>query len=291
MAFDEVLYADDTICVSADTKTMNKLLASIEAESAKYGLNSNKKKCELVHTGRNPNVHFNGGTRIPSKEEVNYLGCHLNKDCDVSREVKSRIATCMVVLKRLDSFWRHSDCLDQFKLTTLDAVIKSKVLYGLESAQLNDNILNTLDVFQLKGLRKILEMDTTYVNRENTNDLVYKNANEAIESCGGVKTIWTFSEDYTRRKLLLYQKILASPDTDPIKQVTFCPMTLGPIHYGVRRVGRPRNRWTTEAGKEYWRTVRNKLPPEVRNQELNLEYWSHRVALRNAADSVAYEGA
>ena len=134
---------------------MNKLLASIEAEGAKYGLSLYKKECELVHTGRNPNVHFSDGTRIPSKEEVNYLGCHLNKDCDVSKEVKSRIATCMMVLKRIDSFWRHSDCPDRFKLTTLDAVIKSKALYGLESAQLNDNILNKLDVFQLKSLRKI----------------------------------------------------------------------------------------------------------------------------------------
>ena len=73
MAFDGVLYADDTICVSADTKTMNIFLASIGAEGAKYGLNLNKKKYGLVHTGRTHNVHFSDGTRIPLKEEVNYL--------------------------------------------------------------------------------------------------------------------------------------------------------------------------------------------------------------------------
>ena len=44
--FDEVTYADDTICISTDTKAMNKLLEAIEWEGFRYGLKLNKEKCE-----------------------------------------------------------------------------------------------------------------------------------------------------------------------------------------------------------------------------------------------------
>jgi hypothetical protein len=36
--FDEIVYADDTICVSTNTKAMNKFLKDIEEEGEKYGL-------------------------------------------------------------------------------------------------------------------------------------------------------------------------------------------------------------------------------------------------------------
>ena len=51
-------------------------------------------------------------------------------------------------------------------------------MYGLETAQLNDTHLSRLDVFQLKGFRKIANMDTTWVQRNNDNKKVYKKINE-----------------------------------------------------------------------------------------------------------------
>ena len=41
--FDEVTYADDTICISTDTMAMNKFLEAIEWEGFRYGLKLNKK--------------------------------------------------------------------------------------------------------------------------------------------------------------------------------------------------------------------------------------------------------
>ncbi len=59
----------------------------------------------------------------------------------------------------------------------MGAVIRSKLLYGLESAQLNLAELNRLDTFQLKGLRTVLKMSTTFVDRANSNARVIANAN------------------------------------------------------------------------------------------------------------------
>jgi len=62
--------------------------------------------------------------------------------------------------------------------------MESKFLYGLESAQISDTLLAKLDTFQLKGFRKILRMDTTYINRTNTNLRVIQEANRKIVAEG-----------------------------------------------------------------------------------------------------------
>ena len=43
MDTDEILYADDTRCVSENEDAINRLLQAIEVEGNKYGLKLNKK--------------------------------------------------------------------------------------------------------------------------------------------------------------------------------------------------------------------------------------------------------
>ena len=83
--YDEVLYADDTICVSTNTMALNKLLASIEEEANKYGLTLNKTKCEVMYNSTKANVHFRDGTEVPMKKEVKYLGCNINVEGNAAR--------------------------------------------------------------------------------------------------------------------------------------------------------------------------------------------------------------
>ncbi len=40
------------------------------------------------------------------------------------------------VWKKLDKFWKHSDCIVRHKLIVYDAIVRSKLMYGLESAHL-----------------------------------------------------------------------------------------------------------------------------------------------------------
>lgn len=84
--YDEILYADDTICASTDVRAMNKFIKSIEIDGERYGLKLNKKKCESMHTGNNNvNIHFMDGTQVKRKQEVTYLGCELNMEGDMKR--------------------------------------------------------------------------------------------------------------------------------------------------------------------------------------------------------------
>ena len=63
--FDELFYADDTICIAQTTAAMNRMLHANEIQGKTYGLNLNKAKCEYpafgVGTG---NITFSGGTKI-----------------------------------------------------------------------------------------------------------------------------------------------------------------------------------------------------------------------------------
>ena len=93
----------------------------------------------------------------------------------------------MLSLKRLDIFWLHGDCFIRQKINVFNSIIRSKLAYGLEAAQLNQSAINKLDLLQLKGLRKILKMDTTWGNmqqgrlRENTNEEVFRRAKVALK--------------------------------------------------------------------------------------------------------------
>ena len=49
------------------------------------------------------------------------------------------------------------------KLRVFNAVVTSKVLYGLETLEPTCSAGNLLDTFQLKGLRKNLRLHTTFV--------------------------------------------------------------------------------------------------------------------------------
>ena len=65
--FDEVLYADDTILISTDTRVINKLLAKIEREGKKYGMKLNRGKCEVVHTGTSANYDSVTGSKYKKR--------------------------------------------------------------------------------------------------------------------------------------------------------------------------------------------------------------------------------
>ena len=107
--FDEILFADDTICISENAKRLTKLLQAIQKTGRKYGMHLNMGKCEVIRISRNAeftardDVKFEDNTTVITKNEAKHQGCWLNDRGDPQREVKQRIATCMTILKNLTS--------------------------------------------------------------------------------------------------------------------------------------------------------------------------------------------
>ncbi len=73
------------------------------------------------------------------------------------------------------------------------SVLISKLVYGLETVQVNPPAIAKLDLLQLKGLRKIFKMDTTHGNmqkglaRTGTNNEAFRRARVAVKVEVGVK--------------------------------------------------------------------------------------------------------
>ena len=83
--------------------------------------------------------------------------------------------------EELDLFWRHSDCDIAVKVYTADAILRAKLLYGLESAQLIPSVAKRMETLQLKVLRKNLRLNTTYIDRENNNESISDRTNQEIK--------------------------------------------------------------------------------------------------------------
>ena len=145
---------------------------------------------------------------------------------------------------KLNVFWRKSNCPQKIKLDVYGAAIRSKLVYGLEAVHLSQSVLNKFDVFQLKGLRKILGLTTTYINRTNTSKKVFEDAN-AIKNPNNVqgKNIKAFSTYVSQKQEALVKHTVRASADDPLRQCTFDPDVAVPIADDNRRTGRPRCKW------------------------------------------------
>ena len=63
---------------------------------------------------------------------------------------------------------------------------------------MNTRVLNLLDKFKLKCLRNILEIPTTYINREFSNAVVRQKVNEQLKEAKATPVV-TLAEFHTKK--------------------------------------------------------------------------------------------
>ena len=103
------------------------------------------------------------------------------------------------------------------------AIIRSKLLYGLECIQLTQNEISKLNAFQNKTLRRILKKPPTFIDREQTNLKMY----DEIRQDHGCH-FEHFGDTWRKKKLKLLGHMLRSSRADPLNQVTFAADGLRP---------------------------------------------------------------
>ena len=252
--FNEILYADDTLLVSKNTIGMNTLLHAIEDESAYYGLKLNHDTCVVLAMNGQNRIAFRDGSRMKHAEEATYLDGVLTKKVNITSEISNRIASATASWRSLDMFWEGTICSMKIKILMYNAV-HSKLLYALETVEIPANLMSKLEAFHLKGLRKILGMTTTFVNRANTNAQVFRRANLSVSPQGHIKII-SIQETLARRRIALAAKILRLDSDNPMRIVSFKRNSASPMEVLLRRVGRPRKQWTHRTLSLIWRQIR-----------------------------------
>ena len=114
----------------------------------------------------------------------------LNKKAGVQEEIRHQVQQVIITWKRLHVYWRATNASKKWQLLAYDAIIKSKLLYGLETAQVGQGDLKKIDAFQLRGLRQILGKKHTYWDRSATNQVLFDMASRIISerSTSTIKT-------------------------------------------------------------------------------------------------------
>ena len=257
--FDEVLFADDTALISASTRGAHALLHAIETHAEYHGLRLNKQKCAAFAMNRNNRLRFLDGTPIDNVEEVKYLGCHLNSRSDYKRELQQRIRHCTWTMKTLAEVWKGHRCSTQWKLRVYEAVVLSRLLYGLETVTLTNSLGKCLEVMHIRQLRQILKLPTTFMDRYWTNERVRnKAAEEKREGAEAreqpnVRTWPTIAERLGARQLTLLGHIIRAGPIDPLFQVSFADASLKSSGAVLRRVGKPKYKWIDVVKAAAWR--------------------------------------
>ena len=74
----DLLYSDDTLLLTMDTRTMNAFLEAIERGSAYYNMKRNKGKCLTITMSGLSLTHFEDGTFLSNAPDSKCLGISLD---------------------------------------------------------------------------------------------------------------------------------------------------------------------------------------------------------------------
>ena len=248
--FDAVYYADDTILFSTSPRGLNEIWKHMEECSGYYGLKLNPAKRHSLNMHREARIHFADGTLLDKAQDATYLGNNLNHTVNLRREITQRIQDAMSTWRRLAVFWKASNVSKKWQLVMYDAVTKTKLLYNLETVFLTQTLRKKMGAFQLRGLRQILKILTTYIDRRWTNDRVLELASRTAYPRDPNSRIRPVTIDLDQKRVRLAGHILRAPNHDPLRQVSYQQNSAEPKHIGKRRVGRPRQHWVFKSSED-----------------------------------------
>ena len=115
-----------------------------------------------------------------------------------------------------------------------------------------------LNRFQLKGLRQILRMVTTFIDRSNTNTRVLEEADRAVNGNRRPSQrtpIRILSETHTDARIKLAGKILRLADNDPRRFACYVAGTAKVKKKHKRRSGRPKINWGDVTHCRIWERI------------------------------------
>ena len=234
----EILFADDTLILGLSAAHVQEFAAAIEKIGSELGMSLHWGKTQLLSLGTTEQVHSPSGEVIEPKDSLSYLGGLLAGDGKSNSELSRRLGLAYGDFKRLAKLWRHSSVSCKRRLQMLHAFIMTKLQYGLATMWLVKSQMRRLNGFQARCLRKVLGIPPAFVSRISNAEVLRRAAAEPL------------SEQILYRQLIIMGKAARAASGSPLRHDTFVDNTLQPqVGRFIRKVGRPRQEWTTEVLK------------------------------------------
>ena len=152
------LYADDTLIMASAARAAETVLQHIEQESGKYSMKVNYGKCIHLRMNDIERITYLNGDHTPMEQSAIFLGEKISADGSYKKEITNRLTSTWLTVRKLDLLWKKAPVSLKWKLRVFDAVIVSKLFYGLESIRFTEQDCAKLGAFQYRGLRKILNI-------------------------------------------------------------------------------------------------------------------------------------
>jgi hypothetical protein len=198
----------------------------------------------------------------------------LKYNADPTVEILKRIRQAQYLRLRTMTIWRSSSLNERQKLQRFRTLILSGLLYAIHILPLKDSDLEKLDAFFFTGLRSILNMVSTFIDRANSNEVVLRKANELLAGSlarGGkprkASPLIAPSSLMKLRSIKMLGNIFRSDEMDPRKRVLFLPNSFCRQRPVRRRDGRPRISWIVRTLEWAWVTQvvqQDRIPPHLR---------------------------
>ena len=164
-----------------------------------------------------------------------YLGSLLSSNCILDSELSRRIGAASADFRQLCAAWNHSSLSRKQKLDFFNALIVSKLTYGMSVTWLLAAQRRRLDGFYARCLRKILRIPAAFYSRV-SNNAVFSRAN-----------VEPLTARIMRRQLIFLGRVALLPADDPRRKCVFVGDTLNlQVDRYVRKRGRPRLTWSKE---------------------------------------------
>ena len=217
------------------------ILHRIEDESQKYALKLNQGKCIHVQMNAIHKIHFKQGNSVPIQTQADYLGGKFKNTGDHKPKLRHRISATWNTVRRLDILWGKSRASTKWKIRVYDAVIVTKLMYGLTSIPLSRADANKLDAFHMRGLRKILKVKHPYWSRVSNKKLL-EMANEKLGNEQDKNCLRKLSSRLIERQIVLFAHTIRLEEQDPLKKISIDEAG-NRVRSDFRRTGRPRTKW------------------------------------------------
>ena len=221
-------FADDLALLAHTQQQMQEKSGKLEDTAALLGLKTNSSKTKVMRINSNNNTPITmNQNQLEEVASFTYLGTIISVDGGTEEDVRARIGKARATFNMLNNIWKMKNLSLKTKLQIFNSNVKSTLLYGSETWKTTTNILNKLQTFTNRCLRRLLGI--YWPNTISNANLWELTKQETIET------------QIRRRKWKWIGHTLRRQ-----KSITKQALTWNP--QGKRKRGRPRTTWrrTTE---------------------------------------------
>lgn len=221
-------YADDIVLLASSLTELQDLLNRVVTAGSKYNMHINAAKTKVMSLNKEPITVTVEGKVLEQVHEFTYLGSRITDDATCFKDLQVKLAVGLAVLQRFKQVWHGHSLTLPTKIKLCKTLVWSVVTYGSESWTLRKEEQRRLEAFEMKMLRKMLQIPWT----------AHKTNQSILEETGYKQNLL---ESIKKRKLAYIGHIARKSGENLEKTIM-----QGSVP-GKRGRGRPRKAWLDDA--------------------------------------------